>query len=280
VVLKWDGVEWQEIPFPKAATWVNSGFNAILLTTKSDGWAADQGSMYRWNGNSWNTYDQYLPPFSMFDTIYAISAASPDDIWAVGANLRDSAGKSDGGPGIIIHWDGVSWKKVTTASHVLVAVKMLSATQGWAVGMSMFGIDDGGQSNNVVLHWDGHTWSEFPVPTKVSLTTICGFDQDHIWISANNYDKDLQQYFPIWLRLLPQIPSATPAATLTKTQTLIPTSTRMAVLSTHTIATPVPTRTHPPVHDTNDQRLPLWMILGTAIFVLLIVMLGRASRKV
>src|SRR5262249_40374970 len=77
----------------------------------------------------------------------AVSAVSASDAWAVGG-------------GLIMHWNGTSWTRVTSPnmprSGVLRGVSMVSATDGWAVGEEF--------SKLIILHWDGTSWTRVASP--------------------------------------------------------------------------------------------------------------------
>jgi hypothetical protein len=63
---------------------------------------------------------------------------------------------------LIVHWDGESWSRVKgpgiPVSGKLLGVSMVSATDGWAVGVNPF------KGNHILLHWDGTSWAPVPGP--------------------------------------------------------------------------------------------------------------------
>jgi hypothetical protein len=81
------------------------------------------------------------------------------DAWAVG-------------PGIILHWDGTSWRDVPSpiASDYLTGVSAVSANDAWAVGHA------GLVATNraVILHWDGTSWLPVKVPDVGPGGTLAG----------------------------------------------------------------------------------------------------------
>src|SRR3972149_11576917 len=75
-----------------------------------------------------------------YTILYSVSMVSPSDGWAVGR------GNS------LFHWNGNAWLPVSSPIPVqLRAIKILSASDGWAVG-------------ETILHWDGSAWRETPHP--------------------------------------------------------------------------------------------------------------------
>jgi len=113
-------------------------------------------------GNSlfcdWEIIDNPLEPCSQ---LYSVSTVSEDDVWAVGSIGR------------IIHWNGSSWKLVTSpANYDLFSVFMLNSNDGWAVG-----------AGGAIIHWNGSSWEVAPYPPQLigilrsvfMLNSSCGW---------------------------------------------------------------------------------------------------------
>ena len=91
----------------------------------------------------------HTPNENFNNGLYAVSASSPNDIWAVGQSA--------------IHYDGTKWtafavpmiKGDNTSS--LNGVVDISPTEAWALGGVNLGEGNPGQ---VIEHWDGTVWSE------------------------------------------------------------------------------------------------------------------------
>jgi len=87
------------------------------------------------------------------NTLFAVSASSSSDIWAVGQSA--------------IHFDGTKWKAFQAPmisgenSGFLLGVADVSPTEAWAVGNASTTLT--GQPAPVVEQWDGTKWSVFPV---------------------------------------------------------------------------------------------------------------------
>jgi hypothetical protein len=94
----------------------------------------------------------------MDNGLFAVSASSPSDIWAVGQ--------------AVIHFDGATWTDFPApgidgvAPSEMKCVADISPTDTWAAGnVSGPTILGAGPTNQPVIeHWDGTQWSVFPSP--------------------------------------------------------------------------------------------------------------------
>jgi len=84
--------------------------------------------------------------------LFAVSASSPNDIWAVGQST--------------IHFDGTTWTAFPAPmikgdnNSFLQGVVAISPTLAWAAG----NVTDGPRPGQVIEQWDGTKWSLFPAP--------------------------------------------------------------------------------------------------------------------
>src|SRR6478735_4188639 len=84
----------------------------------TDGWAVGDVTVdgvsstliQRWNGVAWQQVDSPNPGGSHGTTLTAVTALAADDAWAVGSFGAVASGKRS----LILHWDGVSWTKVSS----------------------------------------------------------------------------------------------------------------------------------------------------------------------
>jgi len=113
--------------------------------------------------------------------LFAVSASSPSDIWAVGQ--------------AVIHFDGATWTEFS-APHIkgqfanqLDGVADISPTDVWAVG-SFAGttiLGPGPEQELVIEHWDGTQWSVSPSPpfnnpnVIAELSAITAISANDIW---------------------------------------------------------------------------------------------------
>jgi hypothetical protein len=86
------------------------------------------------------------------------SAVSSTDAWAVGEQFA-AAGQAPPPP-VSYKWNGSAWSLVATptlgVTSSLLSVSASSATDAWAVGMSVLGRHDDG---TLMEHWNGTAWS-------------------------------------------------------------------------------------------------------------------------
>lgn len=158
-VYRWDGSDWNYFT-------TITDLNGIALMSL-DVMAADNvwamgignfwGSLYHWNGTSWN-----------------FTAKTPGGVWT-GDGLDMLAyydGWAVGLEGAITRWNGTSWVQVSSpTTEYLTAVGMVNSNGGWAVG-------DGG----TILKWNGTAWSQFASPTTSDLSAIDMVSADEGWI--------------------------------------------------------------------------------------------------
>ena len=84
--------------------------------------------------------------------LFAASASSPNDIWAVGQST--------------VHFDGTTWTAFSAPmikgdnNSFLQGVVAISPTLAWAAG----NVTDGAHPRQVIEQWNGTKWSLFPAP--------------------------------------------------------------------------------------------------------------------
>ena len=96
------------------------------------------------------------PEVTLFESdLYGVWGATPDDVWAVGAN------------GKVIRWNGTEWLEFQEAAFgiTLRSIWGRSADDIWAVGLQ-----------GHVIHWDGTAWNEWATG---SVATLYAIDGDH-----------------------------------------------------------------------------------------------------
>jgi hypothetical protein len=101
------------------------------------------------------------------DFLYGAASSSARDIWAVGT----SVGSGSPDQTLVEHWDGTTWKIVTSPDpgpfgNDLQAVTAVSSRDVWAVGARM----DGFYQTPLAVHWNGTRWSSSPVPNAAGCT--------------------------------------------------------------------------------------------------------------
>ncbi len=110
------------------------------------------------NGTSWNVVSTPTVNGGLFQ---GVSASASNDVWAVGQTGSNT---------LIEHWNGASWSVVKSPNPqgggALLAVKAISSTDAWAVGLqnSLTGV--------VIEHWDGASWSLVSSPAFSGVNEI------------------------------------------------------------------------------------------------------------
>jgi hypothetical protein len=171
LVMRWDGEAWREVEVPKGpdAPRAKSPLYSVGGTGTNDVWAvgavAEDGAHYRglalhWDGSSWTRHETPNPG-ALDNTISSVSAAGPDNVWAVGSYLAD---EHEEAKMLAIRWDGTAWREADLRhvdTHVLLAVSAPAPGQAWAAGTE-------------VLRWDGARWVVEPVPEQIVGTFFDG----------------------------------------------------------------------------------------------------------
>lgn len=201
------GGTWTELP---TASGVTGRSNAMAATSARDAWlvgdaarGASSAMTQHWDGHSWKLVPSAPLPENRLDAeLLAVTATSPSDVWAVGDILFETkVPDPNGGPpqayqhteGLIEHWDGQAWTRVTVPvpapAWSLFAVSASGPRDVWAVGT-------GGDRGPLVLHFDGHAWTVVPAPrspaspacskaSRPTALTTCGRLAPYSWRPAS-----------------------------------------------------------------------------------------------
>src|SRR5579875_576925 len=163
---------WNVVPSPNGSNG-GSGLTGVAVVSSNDVWAVgnsgDQRSgqvtlIEQWNGTNWQVVSS-PDPGSIDNTLYAVSAVSASDIWAVGFYVSTTGVTQT----MTQHWNGAKWNVVKSPSpgtspvnDVLSSVTAISASDAWAVGSS------GTMSKTLTEHWNGAKWSVVKSPNPGS----------------------------------------------------------------------------------------------------------------
>ncbi len=173
----WNGTAWNVVP-PASITIGGQPVSNYLVGVAdlgpADAWAVDEcvpeatGFVEHWNGTAWNVVPVPDPnPVhpGMTQSLSAISAPSPDDVWAVGDYLIRTGPTSDRYETYTLHWNGTSWRvvqmpKVASANHLEAyqfnALDAISPGNVWAVGdAGVNATTTGTPSRTLIEHWNG-----------------------------------------------------------------------------------------------------------------------------
>lgn len=170
VAWRWDGSAWQSVPPPTVS---NGGVAAITPDNAWAGGARGDGSLVRshavvehWDGARWRV--MRLPRLGP-SYLFAVSAAGPRSVWAVGATFRANR-KGRLNPWatrpLLLHWNGASLTRVSLPwmSPGLELDKVV------ATGPSSVWVVSTGYQRYanwipiVVEHWNGTRWRKVPTP--------------------------------------------------------------------------------------------------------------------
>jgi hypothetical protein len=195
----WNGKTWSIVPSPSPSTGVPGDSNTLdaIGGTGADnlwaaGWDTNEDTdtlallFEEWNGTTWTAAPSPTPGGS-FQIANAITAISPDDVWAAGEDL------TDGSATLAAHWNGKKWSIVPTpnitgagghAQNRLTGVSAAGPNDVWASGYA-YNITDENFSEPYVLHWNGKSWVMSTVPNLgtegSSLRAIQVLSPKDIW---------------------------------------------------------------------------------------------------
>jgi hypothetical protein len=158
-IAHWDGVAWQSAPVESA----RGTLNAVGAISTTDVWAVGSVILH-WDGQIWRGVHSFVSGHSLT----GVSGTGPSDVWAVGSiNARR---------GLIEHWDGTSWNKVTFEAAKdgmqFEDVEAVTPDDAWAVGHRLGAID----GYPLIEHWDGTSWSIAPIPERNQQATFHDVD--------------------------------------------------------------------------------------------------------
>lgn len=194
LVLHWNGSTWTMVASPNPGGTIKSGESSALdgvsALSGKDVWAvgsyinpttlAHESLVEHWNGSSWSQVPSPNPGGTASSrsgtNLQAISAVSAKDLWAVGGYLDPATGADQT---LILHGDGKSWTRISSASpggskrndlSDLDSVHGLSASNAWAVGEYSTEAKSSGR-DAVVLHWNGTRWARVASPNALGDST-------------------------------------------------------------------------------------------------------------
>ncbi len=158
LVEHWDGSTWSIIPTAAPCEAVATGVSA---SSASDVWVVGSVGFMQptaftehFNGHAWRVVPSPASPI-----INAVVDLSPTNAWAVGTDIS--------------HWNGRSWKVVSTvkSGSALGAITSVSATDLWAVGSTATNPE-----MTLAEHFNGSIWSVVPTPNPnpATFTTLEG----------------------------------------------------------------------------------------------------------
>ncbi|WP_405886084.1 hypothetical protein OG762_06760 [Streptomyces sp. NBC_01136] len=142
----------------------------MAAVTPTDAWAvgwataADEsgdftGLLDHWDGTAWKSLP--LPSGAQIAVLNAVTAVSPQCVWAVGFDTGDQP--------VLLHYDGAAWKQLPKPPidglyGELNALTADGPDDVWAVGRVVTTETDRGHA--LVMHWNGSKWLQAKAPAK------------------------------------------------------------------------------------------------------------------
>ncbi|HKP51561.1 MAG TPA: S-layer homology domain-containing protein [Chloroflexia bacterium] len=179
LTLHWDGSTWAivENPTTPMGDYRPNNLNAVDGVAANDIWAVgayrstdrSRTMIEHWDGSAWSMVTYPLPPDSVEDELYGISALASNDVWAVGSY---SPGTLYSYAALVLHWDGATWSlfagpDVELVDESLYGVDTVGSNSVWAVGVQ----GDVYQSNVQTLAAHYSDTCITPEPTNTPLPT-------------------------------------------------------------------------------------------------------------
>ena len=158
------GENWRIVNSPNMGS--NNNFvSALAAISTNDVWETGyftipgththHGLIEHWDGSRWHLVPNPNPGTRSY-FIKAVSAVSPNDVWAVGFS-KDQNGNNP--KTLTEHWDGSQWSIIPSPNvgtdSFLEGDVAISSSNVWAVGL---GIRSSGGSA-LIEHWNGTKWS-------------------------------------------------------------------------------------------------------------------------
>lgn len=190
LVQHWDGTAWNIVRSENVGGM--SVLQDVVAISESDGWAVgfsgptpQRTLIERYNSDYWSPVPS--PNVGPDDNeLRGVSAASANDVWAVGSYNDGTAERT-----LILHWDGTSWSVVpspnpggSSVDNILESVTVVPGTMGaqaWAVGRTD-GL--GVTPQAIILGWNGSTWEAVtltPTDGPSELLDVHAGAHDEVW---------------------------------------------------------------------------------------------------
>jgi hypothetical protein len=186
----WNGKRWSVVETPNPSA-LGRGYDAVLqavnIRSTSDAWAVgywltgphrlvSRTLIEHWDGERWRIVPSPSVRASngvLYDILFAVSADSADDAWAVGSYESEAGGYGGRGDhALVLHWNGQRWSRVTLPvirERNLLSGVAARAGQVWAVGDR--GLPSHGH-RTLIERWDGRRWSVAPSPSGFDLAAV------------------------------------------------------------------------------------------------------------
>lgn len=208
----WNGSSWSVVSTPNPGL-ARDQLPAVTALAPNNVWAvgnacdtndcftsAARTLVEHWDGSSWSVVPS--PNAGAGPNFFSsVSAARPNDIWAVGDYCADS--DCNNHPPLIEHWNGTAWSVASgpNVEGVYWGVIAVSAKDVWAGGSTT---SDGGNTfTNLLSHYDGRSWSAVSVTSPGAfdnnLRALTAIGPNKVWVvgdydNGDGYRTQVQHY--------------------------------------------------------------------------------------
>jgi hypothetical protein len=167
--IHFDGAKWTAFPAPKVKGDFTGFLGGVVDISPTLAWAAgtvnigeaNPGQVIeQWNGTEWSEFTGPKFPDDDQPSLFAMTSASADDIWAVGDLLAFDGQEIFA---LFEHWDGHAWTWTTLEDGVpfLMGASADATNDVWAVGYNAEIIDE---NATLAVHWNGTNWQGTNTP--------------------------------------------------------------------------------------------------------------------
>jgi hypothetical protein len=163
--IHFDGTKWTVFPAPMINGDNGAFLQGVVAISPTLAWTAGNvidgpsaGQLIeQWNGTEWSVFPG--PSFTTDEApeIFAMTATSANDVWAVGNLAKEGVGFS-----LFEHFDGTAWTAKTVLAPDFQSLDGASADaidDAWAVGFKGIPTD-----HTFATHWDGKQWKSVATP--------------------------------------------------------------------------------------------------------------------
>ena len=199
LILRWSRGFWETHPVALLNSFAPRypSLRDVAAIAENDAWVVGEAETMvkgalepfaaHWDGLAWS---EVVVPGTVLGNrvLTAVTAAGPNDVWAVGYDLT-GATEPNRTYARIYRWDGRTWSVVKhpaankpgSALQDIVALAPNDVRAVGAVG-----------TQGLFLHWDGSSWTSHQGPAKADPRSVDGSASDNVWAagSIENYRWD------------------------------------------------------------------------------------------
>jgi hypothetical protein len=208
-ITHWDGKNWKYVPSAQLPDKYSGELAAVAAASTQDVWAV--GDQYlpspdhnltkptkktlieHWNGYKWEIVQSPNGPAGQ-GTLYALTAVTPNDIWAAGS-YDDAQGITHP---LIMHWDGSIWKIVElegAKKSLIGIITTIAATSDNDIWVQGLGREATATSEGpLLMHWDGKRWQTVAAPPSAKyMSSLSTLSPQQVW-TANYTPLTITQW--------------------------------------------------------------------------------------